>query len=296
MHKNELSDTEMAAFLSYEGRVYADEEVVGYAPLAIVRTCLEIIISQNNFLIRLAQEANEKTGAKRKAALEELCDKLYPAHEVRGNCSRHALDNLKDELLRVMRPGMISRERIMVKQMRVVKDTTATLFDRLERIKKTTALKVAKQAIGHIYDLLIDPNWHGMTPAKFCADVGETFKAFYDACQENARCLQQEFDLKILRKDIREVKEISNANLYESSGRQQGKPLPDGRKMNEKRLAMIAEGVHLVEDKGYSISAAAEEVIDLHLHDRGEKGYGKDQVGTLRRAIGRELKQKGVRG
>lgn len=288
MNKTELNDAEMNAFVSYKGRVYEDQEVVEYAPFAIVRTFLELIISQNNLLIRLAQEANEKMGAKRKAALEELCDKLYPAHDVRGNCSRHALLGLKEELLRAKRPGMIARERMMVGQMKVVKDTTATLFNRLERIKHTGALKAAQQAIYHIYDLLIDPDWHGMNAATFCADVGETFKAFFDACQENARLLQNEFGIKVLRKDIREVKEISNANLFESSCHEQGQPMSDGRESSALKHKWASEGADFVLNENKTISEAARRVMGRHKDDR-TRAYCPNQLAALRKAIEREV-------
>lgn len=293
MNKTELNDIEMNAFVSYKGRVYEDQEVVEYAPFAVVRTFLELIISQNNLLIRLAQEANEKMGAKRKAALEELCDKLYPAHDVRGNCSRHALLGLKEELLRAKRPGMIARERMMVGQMKVVKDTTATLFNRLERIKHTGALKAAQQAIYHIYDLLIDSDWHGMNAATFCADVGETFKAFFDACQENARLLQNEFGIKVLRKDIREVKEISNANLFESSCHEQGQPMLDGRESSAFKHKWASEGADLVLNENKTISEAARRVMGRHKDDR-VRAYCPNQLAALRKAIERELARRGI--
>lgn len=296
---NELSykKVDMASLRTYQGRIYTAEEVLSFAEVSVISICLEIIIGQNDKMIWAAQNVIENIvcGASRQKVQMALCDLLYPSIDLNGNCSYAALEKLKSEMLRASRPGCIAARNDLAGKMKVVFDSTATLFERLEKIHNSPALKDAKRAIYHIYDLLINPDWHGMNEATFCADVGATFQAFITACQNNVISLSNTFGIewKAMASRLKRIETTVNETQKICLGEEVDLGARDARRMGEAKRRWCAEGVEMVRSgRAANPTAAARAVIKAHQGER-IKAYANNQVKTLARAIARKLATQG---
>ncbi len=288
----------MADICAYQGRVYTPEEVYSFAEVSLISICLEMIIGQNDQMILAAQKVLEAVacGAARQKVQMALCDLLYPSSDLNGNCSYAALEQLKYEMLRVSRPGCIATRNDLAGKMKVVIDSTATLFDRLEKIHNSPALKDAKRAIFHIYDLLIRPKWYGMNEATFCADVGATFQAFFIACQNNVISLSNMFGIE--RKEIASRLKNIETTVTDTQKICLGEKVDlgayDARRMGAAKRHWRDEGVEMVRaGLAANPTAAARAVIQAHEKDRLQ-AYLNSQEKTFARAISRKLIAQGI--
>ena len=273
-------------------RVFSEEETACFATVRQLFDAFMKIISQNNMFIEMVEAAIKVPRSKRAAHVEKMCHYFVPGNDYGRNFSHCALSDVRQFMFEHPQPGVLQDFPMVWDVVKVARNSTATLFDRLEKFEPTVELQEAKLAMSNIFELLLVRNpFYFSSEKTFVVAVDRAFESFFHACEENVKVLRGKYlsSHDKLEKALKRVEEKTDATLFETTNHAQGKPLPDGRKMNEKRLAMIREGVRLVREKGYTKSAAAEEVIKLHLHDRGEKGYCMNQVGTLRRAIGREM-------
>ncbi len=274
-------------------RVYSEEET---ARLALVRPLLDAfmkIITQNLFLIELADCANHATRSKRAKCVQELCSALIPGKDYSRNFSYTALTQLYKFMQKHLQPGFLLDYPELFTVFHDVRNSTATLFDRLRKLLPTTELQQAELAIGKVFAFLSAGDVCFCEGAPYNLVIHDAFNDFFRNCSENARLLQNEYlsGKAEIKAGVTQLIELSNNILNDTSGGQQGHPPKDRRCMKEKQHEMVVAAVFLVRNKGMSHAAAAKSIINEHLHDPIGTCYGMNQLESFRRAIGRELQK-----
>ena len=277
-------------------RVFSEEETARFAWVRPLLDAFMKMISQNMFLIELADRANRAVRSKRTKYVQELCSALIPGKDYSRNFSYSALTQLYEFMQKHLQPGFIRDYPELFKAFYDVRNSTATLFDRLRKLLPTTELQQAELAIGKIFAFLSAGDVCFCEGASYDLVIHDAFNDFFRNCSENARLLQNEYlsGKAEIKAGVTQLIELSNNILNDTSGGTQGHPPKDGRRMAKKAREMLEEAVDLVLNRGYKKSAAAKIVVERHLHDRNGTAYNRDQLDALRMAITRELKHRGI--
>lgn len=273
-------------------RVFSEEETAGFATVRQLFDAFMKIISQNNMFIEMVETAIKAPRSKRAAHVEKICHYFVPGNDYDRNFSHCALSDVRQFMFDHPQPGILQDFPMVWDVVKVVRNSTATLFNRLEKFEPTVELQEAKLAISKIFEyLLVSDPFYFASEKTFVVAVDRAFESFFHACEENVKVLRGKYlsGHAELKKMLKGVDEKADNMLFEATNHEHGKPPKDKRKMKEKAYAMVKEAEFLVLNKGYKKTAAAKDVVELHLHDRDGTPYGANQAEALRIALTRKL-------
>ena len=273
-------------------RVFSEEETAGFASVRQLFDAFMKIISQNNMFIEMVEAAIKVPRSKRAAHVEKMCHYFVPGNDYARNFSRCALSDVRQFMFEHPQPGILQNFPMIWDVVKVARNSTATLFDRLEKFEPTVELQEAKLAMTQIFEfLLMDNPSYFANEKTFVVAVDRAFESFFHACAENVKVLRGKYlsGRDKLEKALKVVDEKEDHILFEATNHEHGKPPKDGRRMKEKGRAMVEEAADLVLNKHYTKTAAAKEVVKRHLHDRDGTPYGANQTEALRMALSRFL-------
>ena len=273
-------------------RVFSEEETACFAVVRQLFDAFMKIISQNNMFIEMVEAAIKVPRSKRAAHVEKMCHYFVPGNDYGRNFSHCALSDVRQFMFEHPQPGILQDFPMIWDVVKVARNSTATLFDRLEKFEPTVELQEAKLAMTQIFEFLLVRNpFYFASEKTFVVAVDRAFESFFHACEENVKVLRGKYlsGRDKLEKALKAVDEKEDHILFEATNHEHGKPPKDGRRMKEKQHKMVVAAVGLVRNKGMSQCAAAKAIIIQHLHDPDGTCYGMNQIESFRRAIGREM-------